>query len=103
MEPCADITERDAELLARFPKRLSIAARARGFVSIFDLADATGVSRESIRKYRCGARLPTAPVLMRFSETLNVPIDWLLGHSASEIATMAVEASEISGMDRYGR
>lgn len=90
----------DRERLARVPRRISIAARERGYATIFDLADAAGLSREALRKYRCGARRPTSLALIKLSEALRVPTDWLLGYSSAETAERVIEATAIDAAAR---
>lgn len=90
------VTPGDRERLSQFPRRISRAARARGFRTVFELARAAHVSEEAMRKYRSGDRLPTAPVLLRLAEALNVPVDWLLGLEAPETARRLLAARDIA-------
>lgn len=55
------------------PERLREARRARG-LTVSELADKVGVSRQSISKYEIGAFEPSDSVLMEISSQLDMPI-----------------------------
>lgn len=59
------------------PMRLTQAREARG-LSLIELADLCGVSRQSISNYENSKQIPTQSVLERISKTLNLPIQFFL-------------------------
>ena len=79
-------TGRERERLESFKRRLRQAARARGYASFSRLAEEAGLTETSFRHYLTGRRLPSAASLMRLSDTLDVPVDWLLGSDPADIA-----------------
>lgn len=82
-------------LSRRFPLRLRAAAKAAGFASLADVARAAGVSIETMRKYRTGARLPTCATLIQLAEVLDVPAGWLVGEGAVTTAARLRHAAEL--------
>ena len=43
------------------------------------IAQALGVSKQSVSSWRAGIRSPKKPVLIKISELYNVSIEWLMG------------------------
>lgn len=85
----------------KFGRRLALACKAAGYTSVIDVGAKVGISRESMRKYRTGARLPSAPLLIDLARTLNVTPGWLLGASAHEEAVAIVNADRIERAMRH--
>lgn len=57
------------------PKKIKEARMARGF-NITELAEKVGVTRQTISKYECGELNPSAIVLRKISEALNLPFSF---------------------------
>lgn len=86
-----------------FGRRLSLAVREAGYSSILDVCEEVGISHESMRKYRTGKRLPTAPILIKLARVLGVTSGWLLGASALDEAHGIVRADKIERADKRRR
>ena len=54
-------------------------ARKKAGMSQIDLADAMGVSRQSVSKWETGEANPEISKLTQLARTLGVSVDWLLG------------------------
>lgn len=63
---------------AAFPGRLRLAAAG---YTVRDLADAVGVTANSVRNWRAGRNDPPAGIVERLADYLNVSSDYLLGLS----------------------
>lgn len=61
-----------------FGKRLRAARMARKLTQQ-SMSDILGCSLNSYQKYEQGERYPSYDLLVILADTLNVPIDWLLG------------------------
>lgn len=48
-------------------------------MSQMELADAVGVTKESVRMYEYGMRMPSCDKLAGIAKALRVSCDWLLG------------------------
>lgn len=86
-----------------FGRRLSLAVREAGYRSILEVCEEVGISHESMRKYRTGKRLPTAPILIKLARVLGVTSGWLLGASALDEAHGIVRADKIERADKRRR
>ena len=53
-------------------------ARKKAGMSQIDLADAMGVSRQSVSKWETGEANPEISKLTQLARTLGVSVDWLL-------------------------
>lgn len=60
-----------------------------------ELASMIGQSSRSIGLWLTGVRLPSAVSLKALSRTFGVPIDWLLGADAVEIASGLTRLAEM--------
>ena len=54
-------------------------ARIKAKMTQQDLADATGITKRTIKNYETGARNMTVPNLIKIADALNVTTDFLLG------------------------
>lgn len=88
-------TDEEVQQLACFKRRLRCAAAARGYTSIFDVGRDAGISAHSFRHYASGTRMPSALTLIRLSNTLNVPTDWLLGYPENVMLSHVIGWKEI--------
>ena len=59
-------------------------SRKRAGMSQIDLADALGVSRQSVSKWETGEANPEISKLPQLAEVLHVTTDWLLSDAAPE-------------------
>lgn len=69
-----------------------IMARKKAGMSQIDLADAMGVSRQSVSKWETGEANPEIGKLTLLANTLNVSVDWLLSESDEPLSDPAVES-----------
>ena len=69
-------------------------ARKKAGLSQTDLADAVGVSRQSVSKWETGESAPEAGNLLLIAKALNVTTDWLL----SEEGQAMIEACGYVGI-----
>ena len=67
-----------------------IMARKKAGMSQIDLADAMGVSRQSVSKWETGEANPEIGKLTLLANTLNVSVDWLLSESDEPLSDPAV-------------
>lgn len=67
-----------------------IMARKKAGMSQLDLADAMGVSRQSVSKWETGEANPEIGKLTLLANTLNVSVDWLLSESDEPLCDPAV-------------
>lgn len=81
--------------LLLFRRRLAALMRVTG-IGQDELASMIGQSSRSIGLWLTGVRLPSAVSLKALSRTFGVPIDWLLGADAVEIASGLTRLAEIA-------
>lgn len=81
--------------LRRFKARLRLAAHARGFSTMNELAEASGVLPPTISRYMTGERLPSMPVCMKLADALGITVDWLCGYSPADTVNRAQEGMRI--------
>ena len=67
-----------------------IMARKKAGMSQLDLADAMGVSRQSVSKWETGEANPEIGKLKMLANTLNCSVDWLLSESDEPLCDPAV-------------
>ena len=88
------------------PMRLTQAREARG-LSLTELADLCGVSRQSISNYENSKQIPTQLVLERIAEKLNLPTQFFLRpyqqRDNSRIFFRALSAATKKARTRAGR
>lgn len=73
-----------------FSRRFKGLRRAYG-MSLDDVADTLGISRQSIVYYAMGDRLPRIPILISVAKLFNTSIDYLLGLKANNTFTLPCE------------
>ncbi len=59
-------------------------SRKKAGMSQIDLADAMGVSRQSVSKWETGEAYPDITKLSQLAKVLNVSVDWLLSDTAPD-------------------
>ena len=69
-----------------------IMARKKAGMSQIDLADAMGVSRQSVSKWETGEANPEIGKLTLLANTLNCSVDWLLSESDEPLSDPSVES-----------
>ena len=84
------------EVAMSFAKRLSALMTQRG-VSIGQLADATGRSRQSVSYWKTGRNEPTAEVLVRIADVLKVSPLWLKTGESDEKTEKVVVSEDVQG------
>lgn len=92
----ANATDEERRRLTKFSVRLQTAIMMRGYRSPRDFADQAGVSETAIMRYVRGYRVPSAPLVIRLADTLDVSCDWLLGYEPAETArrTIALKVAQ---------
>ena len=88
------------EVAMSFAKRLSALMTQRG-VSIGQLADATGRSRQSVSYWKTGRNEPTAEVLVRIADVLKVSPLWLKTGESDEKTEKVVVSEDVQGSAGY--
>ena len=86
------------EQVREFAKRLNEAIDQSPYESNVEVAKAAGTSEANISRWRRGEAMPELINIMRLSETLNTPIDRLLGHkikSGNDISEVKQMIAEI--------
>lgn len=70
----------EEKICAIFSKRLKALKEERD-MTLEDIADIIGTSRQSVVYYTMGDRLPGVPLLISMAEMFSVSVDYLLGVS----------------------
>lgn len=69
-----------ARICKIFSRRLKVLKDERS-MTLEEIADALGISRQSIIYYIMGDRLPKVPILIRIAKMFGTSVDFLLGVS----------------------
>lgn len=76
--------------LTSLPTRLRRAAEVAGLKDSQAIADASGLTAKSVRKYLMGTSLPNSVALVRLARSCGVTPGWLLGNTVREEARRLV-------------
>lgn len=75
-------------------------------MSLNDVADTLGISRQSIVYYAMGNRLPRIPILIAIAKLFNTSTDYLLGLKNGDVLSLPCEVGStvyLIGSDKSGK
>lgn len=70
----------DMKICKKFSRRLKELKKDRG-MTLDEIADILGISRQSVVYYAMGDRLPSIPILIRIVKLFGTSVDYILGVS----------------------
>lgn len=70
----------DVKICKIFSRRLKELKKDRG-MTLVEIADMLGISRQSVVYYVMGNRLPSIPILIRIAKLFGTSVDYILGVS----------------------
>lgn len=70
----------NVKICKKFSRRLKKLKNDRG-MTLDEIADILGISRQSVVYYAMGDRLPSIPILIRIANLFGTSVDYMLGVS----------------------